>query len=115
MLLNSTALAALALAAPTPAMGDDVAVSAGTIHLVDQGRVLTGGGTILVRDGRIVTVGNDVALPPGITRVDYGPDAVIVPGFVAADSSLADGAPAPRTVAPELDAIDGFDFYASLT
>ncbi|MHC4262623.1 MAG: amidohydrolase family protein, partial [Planctomycetota bacterium] len=115
MLLNSTALAALALAAPTPVMGDDVAVSAGTIHLVDQGRVLTGGGTILVRDGRIVTVGNDVALPPGITRVDYGPDAVIVPGFVAADSSLADGAPAPRTVAPELDAIDGFDFYASLT
>ncbi len=111
MLLLSTTLAALASAAPATAVNDALAVRAGTIHLVEDGRVLTGGATILVRDGRIVAVGAEVDVPRGATVVDYGPDAVIVPGFVAADSSLADGAPADRTAAPELDAVDGFDFY----
>lgn len=119
MLLQSTTLAALALIGPTAtpasATNDTFAVRAGTIYLVESDQVLTGGATLLVSDGRIVGIGEDVEVPRGATVIDYGPDAVIVPGFVAADSGLAVGPAAPRTAAPELSAVDGFDFYSSFT
>jgi imidazolonepropionase-like amidohydrolase len=108
--------AALANARPGPASGDEgasgarvLALRAGTIHLVEEGRVLRGGATILVRDGRIQAVGADVEPLPGAEVVDYGPDAVIVPGLVAASSPYATGTPSERTAAPWLRAVDAFD------
>ena len=89
-----------------------VAVKAGTIHLVDDGQVLENG-TILIENGKIAAVGNDVAVPASARVVDYGPDAVIVPGFVAADSNLGVQVPSPRTAAPGLRAVDNFDTYGS--
>jgi imidazolonepropionase-like amidohydrolase len=94
-----------------PAAGE-VAVRAGTIHTV-QGETIEGGGTVLVRDKKIVAVGRDVRVPPGTRVVDYGPDAVLTPGLVAADSTYGLGAAAPRTAEPGLRAIDGFDPYSS--
>ena len=114
-------ICAALLCAPTPsspappsvASGDTVAVQAGTIHLVEDGVVITGGGTVLMVDGRITAVGADVAVPRGARTVDYGPDAVLVPGFVAADSSLGSTRAARRAADPSLVAVDNFDPFAS--
>ncbi len=92
---------------------DTIAIQAGTVHLVDDGTVLEGGATILVRDGKIVGVGKDLAVPPGAQVVDYGPDAVIVPGLVAAYSPYASGRPSDRTAAPGLRAVDAFDTFGT--
>ena len=45
-------------------------------------------GIIVVRDGRIEAVGGDIPLPPDLPVFDY-PDATVLPGFVAAATSLA--------------------------
>ena len=102
----------LSLPAASPTLADTVAVRAGTLHLVEDGRVVEDG-TLLVRDGRIVAVGTDVAVPPGTRVVDYGPEAVIVPGFVAADSSYGSRRASERTAEPGLLAVDGFDPYTT--
>ena len=113
-LLLGAALPALALAhaavrGPAAPASTHVAVRAGTIHVVPGREVLRGGATLLVRDGRVVAAGADLAIPPDTQVIDYGPDAVIVPGLVAADSLYAIGAPADRTAAPGLRAVDDFD------
>jgi imidazolonepropionase-like amidohydrolase len=111
-LLFAAAVPALALArAPEPARGQStlVAVRAGTIHVVPGREVIRGGATLLVRDGRVVAVGSDLAVPPDAQWIDYGPDAVIVPGLIAADSRYGLGDPSPRTAAPGLRAVDNFD------
>ncbi len=87
-----------------------LAVKAGTIHLVEEGRVLEHG-TLLIQEGRIQAVGIDVQVPADAEIVDYGPDAVIVPGLVAAYSSYALGLPADRTADASLSALEGFDPY----
>ncbi|QDU65054.1 amidohydrolase family protein [Engelhardtia mirabilis] len=113
-------LAAGALAAPAPAgapalavAGDTLVIRAGTILTVDAAGTTLENGAMLVSDGRIVAIGADLVVPVGAQVIDYGPDAVLVPGFVAASSDLAQGSPAPRTAAPDLSAVDGFDFYAT--
>ena len=101
----------LLLAAPG---GDAVVLRAGTIHLVQDGQVLTDS-AILVKDGKIVAIGADLKTPLGVREVDYGPDATIVPGFVAADSPYGAGGSAERSAAPMLRAIDNFDPYSRYT
>jgi len=116
----STLLIALAhFAAGSPAAaGDLVAVQAGTIHTVDGDRVIEGGGTILIRDGKIVAVGpsagdGSVKIPGAARVVDYGPGAVLIPGLVDADSTFGGPAPAERSAEAALRAADNFDPYAS--
>ncbi len=88
-----------------------VAVRAGTIHLVEGGVVLEGGATILIKDGKIQEIGADVHVPPGAKVVDYGPEAVIVPGFVSA-LGYAGARGSNRTAQPGLLGIEDFDFVA---
>lgn len=99
-------------AATAPVVGATVAIQAGTIHLVENGTVLQGG-TILVTDGKITAVGRDVVVPAGARVVDYGPDAVIVPGLVAADSNYGMPRGGERTADPFVRGLDNFDPYAS--
>jgi imidazolonepropionase-like amidohydrolase len=87
-----------------------LAVRAGTIHLVEEDRVLLGG-VVLVKDGIIQAVGTDVAIPADAEVIDYGPDAVVVPGLVAAFSPYALGMPGERSADPGLSALDGFDTF----
>jgi len=94
--------------------GDAVVLRAGTIHLVHDGQVLTDS-AILVEDGKIVAIGADLKTPLGVREVDYGSDATIVPGFVAADSPYGAGGSAERSAAPMLRAIDNFDPYSRYT
>lgn len=97
-----------------PAAGKTVALKAGTVHVVAEGRTLTGGATVLIRDGKIVAVGKDVDVPPNAEVVDYGPDAVLAPGFVAANSSYSQFFAAARTAAPDVRAIDNVDLYSTM-
>ena len=89
-----------------------VALKAGTIHLVEDGRVIEGGGTVLVDGNRIVAVGSDVAVPLDAKVVDYGPSAVICPGFVSADSGFGSGNPSVRTADAGVKAVENFDFFS---
>ena len=116
---------ALALSFPAPPQEPTapiVAVKAGTMRLVElTGQTgppvvseLAGGGTILIQGDRILAVGGaELQVPAGARIVDYGPNAVIVPGLVAADSNLGLLRPSDRTADPNLRAVDNFDPYAS--
>ncbi|MBL8858132.1 MAG: amidohydrolase family protein [Planctomycetes bacterium] len=105
--------AAVPLSAGAPQSTATIAVQAGTIHLVENGTVLQGGATILVSGGKIRAVGKDIAIPAGAQVVDYGPDAIIVPGLVAADSNYGGPRPSDRTADPFIRAVDNFDPYDS--
>lgn len=98
--------------APTSAAHGTVALRAGSVHAVEGGRVYENG-VVIVRDGKIVAVGADLAVPAGARVIDYGPDAVLTPGLVAADSNYGAPRPDDRTADPFLRAIDNFDPYAS--
>ena len=106
----STLLLSLAAAAPAT---DVVAVQAGTIYTVDGGRVIEGGGTVLLSGGKILAVGKTVEIPAGARVVDYGPSAVIAPGLVAADSGYGGRIAADRTAEPGLSALDEFDLWGN--
>jgi hypothetical protein len=87
------------------------AIRAGKIHTLGPAGVIENG-TLLVQAGRVLAVGGkDLDLPAGAVLIDFGAGAEIVPGFVAADSRLAEGAPSPRTAAPGLSALEAFDGF----
>ncbi|MDE0915722.1 MAG: amidohydrolase family protein [Planctomycetota bacterium] len=115
--ISSLALAGVAsgaaLFAPTAPTAQDVAIQAGRIYLVEDGAVIENG-TVLVRAGRIVAIGEDVSIPRGVRVVDYGPDAVLTPGLVSADSGYGSSIAAERTASPTLRASDHFDPYSNL-
>ena len=64
-------------------------------------------GIIVVRDGRIEAIGGDITLPPDLPVFDY-PDATILPGFVAAATSLAPAHSGDESIAAGFLAIDTF-------
>ncbi|TAJ07939.1 MAG: hypothetical protein EPO68_15940 [Planctomycetota bacterium] len=115
-MISLLTLLPLALASGAPAQADGgrdlVALRAGTVLVVKDGAVLEGGATVLVRGSKIAAVGKDLLIPPDATVVDYGPDAVICPGFVLADSSLLGSTGSTRTAEPALSAVQAFDPYA---
>jgi imidazolonepropionase-like amidohydrolase len=91
-------------------------VTAGAVH-VGTGQVFRPGAVSIV-DGKIAAVGkpDDVAVPPGARRIDGGPRSSVVPGLVAAQTEhLAKGDEDPNSVAPDVRAIDGYDFAAPET
>lgn len=98
-------------AASAARLGDVVAVKAGTIITV-SGETIRGG-TLVVDGNVILSVGKDIAIPPAARVVDYGPDAVIVPGLVAADSTYGSARGGERTADPLLMAADLFDPFAN--
>jgi imidazolonepropionase-like amidohydrolase len=111
----SLAAAAVFVAFAPIARSGVVAIQAGRIHVIEGGQIIEGGGTILIEDGRILAVGKDIAVPPGARVVDYGADAVIVPGLVSADSPYGVSRASDRTADPSLMAIDNFDPYTTFT
>lgn len=74
----AAALAALVAAAPAlPAQV--VAITGGTVYPVSGPKVA--GATVLIRDGKVVAVGTDVAVPAGARRID-ATGKVVTPGFI---------------------------------
>lgn len=66
---------------------------------------------IIVRDGRIESIGQDLEIPPDLTLIDM-PDATVMPGLVAASSGLAGERTGPESVSAAYRAADSFDLYA---
>jgi imidazolonepropionase-like amidohydrolase len=68
---------------------------------------------LLVRDGKIIAVGgkDEVKTPADAHRHDLD-QAVVIPGLVVAETQLASGSKnGQRSLAPQLLALDGFDFF----
>lgn len=77
--------AALASLGTAVASGQTIAITGGKVYPV-SGPVIDGG-TVLIRDGRIVAVGTNVAIPAGAQRVD-ATGKVVTPGLVNGASQL---------------------------
>src|SRR3981081_3754851 len=65
------------------------AIRAGKLIDVDAGRVLSNQ-TILIRDGKIESVGENLAIPSGATTVDLS-KMTVLPGLIDCHTHLADG------------------------
>jgi imidazolonepropionase-like amidohydrolase len=107
-------LFALALAAAALLPQDAkkvVAVRAARVYTVSGGVIERG--VIVIEDGKIADVRASGEIPPGATLID-APEEIVVPGLIDAHTSLAeDGRDAEESVAPDVRASDGYDFYAS--
>ncbi len=83
-LLFLAAAAALPIAAAAPA--DTIAITNATVATGDGSGPIQGG-TVVIRDGRIVAAGQGVAVPPGARVID-GTGKWVTPGIVAGFSRL---------------------------
>ena len=72
-------------AAGTPAAAQTVGIVGGTVYPVSGPRIENG--TVLIRDGRIVAVGANVAVPADARRVDAA-GKIVTPGFVNGATQL---------------------------
>jgi imidazolonepropionase-like amidohydrolase len=86
------------------------ALLAGRVYTVSGGVIEPA--TILVEDGKIAAVGAGVAVPDGVPQIDLRAH-VVIPGLIDAATTLAsDLDDSARSVAPEVRALDGWDFFA---
>ncbi|MEP3481502.1 MAG: amidohydrolase family protein [Fuerstiella sp.] len=107
-------LAALAL----PSFADSTSAD-DQVHAFVVGKLWPGStapitnAVMLVADGQIRQVGSltDVKIPDSAVRHEL-PNAVVVPGFVIAETSIGIASDDERTLTPEVRAIDGFDLFA---
>lgn len=85
-LLTCAACSAAATVFPPAVMqAQTVAVTGATIYPVSGAPIQNG--TVLIRDGRIVAVGANVAVPADAQRID-GTGKVVTPGFIDASTQL---------------------------
>ncbi|MDB5028665.1 MAG: amidohydrolase [Candidatus Eremiobacteraeota bacterium] len=83
-LTTSATLAAL-LATAALARAETVAITGGTVYPVSGPKIA--GGTVVIRDGRIVAVGANVAIPAGARRIDAR-GKTVTPGLVNVETQL---------------------------
>ena len=77
--------AALVLAMPTSAHSQTIAITGGRVHPV-SGPVIENG-TVLIQGGKIVSVGTNVTIPAGATRID-ATGKWVTPGIVNVATTL---------------------------
>jgi imidazolonepropionase-like amidohydrolase len=78
--------AALALAFAGPAAAQEViAIEGGTVHTMTAAPME--GGTVLIRDGRIIAVGTNVTIPAGARRIDARGQHV-TPGLIESGTQI---------------------------
>ncbi len=82
--MHMAALAAL-VALPAAAQGQVIAITGGTVHPVSGARIERG--TVLIRDGKIVDVGANIAVPAGARVID-ATGKVVTPGLINANTQL---------------------------
>ncbi|MEP7066176.1 MAG: amidohydrolase family protein [Gemmatimonadota bacterium] len=86
---SSRALALAALCGVSGALGaQTVAITGGEVYPVSGPPIE--GGTVLMRDGKIVAVGKDITIPSGAQRVD-ATGKWVTPGLVNSNTSLGFG------------------------
>lgn len=77
--------AALAAFGATPAAAQTVAIEGGTVHTMTGAPIE--GGTVLLRDGQVVAVGRDVAVPAGARRIDAR-GKIVTPGLFESGTNI---------------------------
>lgn len=103
-------LQAVAAAAEPDSLGTDFLLRAGKIY-TGTGAVFERG-SVLVQGGKIVAVGVQVEAPRG-TPVYELLGHVVIPGLIDAETSLTgETSDVDRSVSPEIQAVDGWDFFA---
>src|SRR5215212_9890284 len=80
----------------SPTLAQTIAITGGTVALGDGSEPIPGG-TVVIRDGRIVAAGRGVAVPAGAENID-ATGKWVTPGIVAGFS---------RVGLLEVDAVDG--------
>jgi imidazolonepropionase-like amidohydrolase len=83
--LTVAAAAALAGLTPTGVQAQTIAITGGTVYPVSGPAIQNG--TVLMRDGRIVAVGANVAVPSGAQRID-ATGKIVTPGFIHSATQL---------------------------
>ncbi|MDB5430598.1 MAG: amidohydrolase [Caulobacter sp.] len=85
--LKKTLLAAAALLIATPAFAETVAIVNARVETVSAAGPIASG-SVVIKDGKIVAVGANVAVPAGARVVDaHG--GVVTPGMIAPSSSIS--------------------------
>ena len=84
LLILSSALASQAQQSPV------TIIRAGRVIDVDAGRALSNQ-TIVIRNGKIESIGENLAIPPGATIIDLS-KMTVLPGLIDCHTHLADGA-----------------------
>ena len=82
--MKAAALALLLLLAPA-ASAQSLAITGGRVYVGDG--TMIDGGTVLIENGRVMTVGTDVVVPPGVRRVD-AQGQWVTPGFINSFTTL---------------------------
>ncbi|MEA3245180.1 MAG: amidohydrolase family protein [Gemmatimonadota bacterium] len=78
-------LAAALLFLAAPAGAQTIAITGGTVYPVSGPKI--DGGTVLLKDGKVVAVGRNVVIPAGAERVD-ATGKWVTPGLINAEASL---------------------------
>ncbi len=68
-------------------------------------------GVVVVQDGRVAAVGADIGLADGLPVIEF-PDATLMPGLIAAASSLAPPHSGDESIAAGYRAVDAFESEA---
>jgi imidazolonepropionase-like amidohydrolase len=115
---TTLALAVLGMACTSPALAQTIAITGGrVITNTDQGRFENG--TVIIRDGKIVAVGANIAIPDGAQRIDAS-GKWVTPGLFAplsqigmveinAESSTDDSSADKSEFSVSLNGVDGFN------
>ena len=111
LLLFGALLSCLAFAQqPTPAAHNDVVIKNAIVMTVTHGKIQNG--SVYVKDGKIVAVGENVNAPSSATVVDAG-GKYLTPGIIDSHSHIAlddDVNEATSPVTPQMMMIDAFDY-----
>ncbi len=106
------ALAALSLGSVSAqAEGDSFVIRAKRVYPVAKGSsTYFEPGVVVVREGRIVAVGQDIEIPSDLRVIDLK-DAHVVPGFIAAANAMTPHHTGDESIAAGYLALDAFDTY----
>jgi imidazolonepropionase-like amidohydrolase len=111
MLLTAAVTATVALTVPIGAQGDAILVRGGTVHTATGAPI--NNGSVLIRAGKIVAVGANVAAPAGVRIVD-ATGKVVVPGMIDNHSHIGarptDLNDTPMLIGPQHRFIDALDW-----
>ena len=100
----------LAAAQSAPPIHNEVLIKNAVVMTVTHGNIQ--GGSVYIKDGKIVAVGKDVASPASATVIDAG-GKYLTPGIIDSHSHIAlddDVNEATSPITPQMMMIDAFDY-----